>query len=141
MEPAGAAFWKQNLLPANNEGCASAQPAFTSGLKPSAFRAADGRRIRSGMPFVITESDESSYLRSERDGRTGCPARVPARLLSRTTAPTFRQKDMEIGRRRLAGKLAHHQRNLTSMVSGMVCQMLHQVRQADVCCAEREHSL
>jgi len=76
-----------------------------------------------------------------RPSRAGRPARVLARLLCCTPAPTFRQKDMEIRRRRLAGKLAHHQCDLTSMVSGMVCQMLHQVRQSDFGCAEREHSL
>ena len=37
---------------------ASAQPAFTSGVKHSAYHAADGRRIQIGMP--IRENDDLS---------------------------------------------------------------------------------
>ena len=46
---------------------------------------------------------------------------------------------MEVGGQRLGPKLPHHQSDLTTMVSGMVRQMLHQVRQAGLCCAKRKH--
>jgi len=41
---------------------------------------------------------------------------------------------------RLGIKLAHHEGDLTSMVNGMVRQMLHQVRQAELRGAKRKHS-
>ena len=48
---------------------------------------------------------------------------------------------MEVRGQRLGVKLPHHQCNLTSMVSGMVCQMLHQVRQAELYSAKRQYGL
>ena len=51
----------------------------------------------------------------------------------------FHQKHMEVRGQRLSVKLPHHRCDLTSMVSGMVRQMLHEVRQSDLCCAKREH--
>ena len=51
----------------------------------------------------------------------------------------FHQKHMEVRGHGLGVKLPHHQCDLTSMVSGMVCQMLHQVRQSDMRSAKREH--
>ncbi len=44
---------------------------------------------------------------------------------------------MEIRGQRLSVELPHHQRDLTSMVGGMVRQMLHQVRQSDLCFCEK----
>jgi hypothetical protein len=58
----------------------------------------------------------------------------------RSLAAAFDQKHMEVRGKRLGVKLAHHQRDLTSMVSGMVRQMLHEVGQTDLRCAKREHS-
>src|SRR5258707_339629 len=52
-------------------------------------------------------------------------------LCSRSLAAAFHQKHMEVRGQRLGSKLPHHQCDLTPVVSGMVCQMLHQVRQAD----------
>jgi hypothetical protein len=57
-----------------------------------------------------------------------------------TSSWTLPKKHMEVRCHRLGAKLPHHQRDLTPMVSGMVCQMLHQVRQADLRCAKRKHS-
>jgi hypothetical protein len=57
----------------------------------------------------------------------------------RSLAAAFHQKDMEVRGQKLGVKLPHHQCDLTSMVSGMVRQMLHQVRQTDLCCAKRKH--
>jgi hypothetical protein len=51
----------------------------------------------------------------------------------------FHQKHMEIRGQRLNVELPHHQCDLTSMVGGMVRQMLHQVRQSDLCFAKRQH--
>ncbi len=45
----------------------------------------------------------------------------------------------EVRGQRLGIKLSHHQCDLTPMVSGMVRQMLHQVRQTDLCRAKRKH--
>jgi hypothetical protein len=53
-------------------------------------------------------------------------------MSSRSLAAAFHQKDMEVRGQRLGAKLPHHQRDLTSMVSGMVRQMLHQVHQSDL---------
>jgi hypothetical protein len=47
----------------------------------------------------------------------------------------------EVGGKRLDGKLAHHERDLTTMVSGMVRQMLHEVCQTDLLCANRKLSV
>src|SRR5207249_10073943 len=44
------------------------------------------------------------------------------------TAP-FHQKHMEVRGKSLGAKLPHHQRDLTPVISGMVRQMLRQVRQ------------
>src|ERR1700757_1700301 len=54
-------------------------------------------------------------------------------------AAAFHQKQGEVRGERLGGKLPHHQRDLTPVVSGMVRQMLHEVRQTDLCCAKRKH--
>ena len=43
---------------------------------------------------------------------------------------------MEVRGQRSGVKLPHHQRDLTSMISGMVRQMLHHF---DLCCAKRKH--
>jgi hypothetical protein len=51
----------------------------------------------------------------------------------------FHQKHMEIRGQRLSVELPHHQCDLTSMVGGMVRQMLHQVRQSDLCFSKRQH--
>jgi hypothetical protein len=51
----------------------------------------------------------------------------------------FHQKHMEVRGQRLGVKLSHHQCDLTSMVSGMVRQMLHEVRQSDLCRAKGKH--
>jgi hypothetical protein len=53
-------------------------------------------------------------------------------------ARTFQQEHMEVRSHRLGTKLPHHQCDLTTTVSGMVCQMLHQMRQCDLCCAKRD---
>jgi hypothetical protein len=64
---------------------ASAQPACTSGLKPSAFLAAVGRRTRSGMRSelsdctllrLVAEINGSSY-----NQRTTCQSRNPQDLM------------------------------------------------------------
>jgi len=47
---------------------------------------------------------------------------------------------MEVRGQSLGPKLPHHQRDLTPVVSGMVRQMLHQVRQTDLRRANRKHS-
>jgi hypothetical protein len=60
-------------------------------------------------------------------------------MCRRRLALAFNQKHMEVGGQRLDVKLPHHQCDLTSMVSGMVCQMLHKVHQSDLRCAKREH--
>jgi hypothetical protein len=52
---------------------------------------------------------------------------------------TFRQKQVKVRGSRLGAKLPHHQCDLTSMVRGMVGQMLHQVRQSHMCCTKRQH--
>jgi hypothetical protein len=49
------------------------------------------------------------------------------------------QKPGEVGGDWFSTKLPHHQRNLTAMISGMVRHVLHQVREAEVCCANRKH--
>ena len=55
------------------------------------------------------------------------------------TAP-FHQKHMEVRGKSLGAKLPHHQRDLTPVISGMVRQMLRQVRQTDLRCANGKHS-
>jgi hypothetical protein len=58
-----------------------ARRASINGPQPSASRAVDGRRIRSGCAFVRNRrrSSESGSLRSVGHGRGGRPARVSAR--------------------------------------------------------------
>ena len=46
---------------------------------------------------------------------------------------------MEIRGQRLCAKLPHHQRDLTPMIGRMICQVLHQVCQFDLCCTKRQH--
>jgi hypothetical protein len=58
---------------------------FTSGQKHSPSRVADGRHIR---------TEVRTHETGTRSGETGSYCRTPA--------PTFRQKQMEIRRRRLA---------------------------------------
>ncbi len=60
-------------------------------------------------------------------------------LCSRSLTAAFRQKHMEVRGQRLGAKLPHHQCDLPPMVSGVVRHMLHQVRQAGLCCAKRKH--
>jgi len=55
------------------------------------------------------------------------------------SAAALHQKHGEVRGERLSGKLPHHQRHLPPMVSGMVRQMLHEVRQTDLCFANRKH--
>ena len=55
-------------------------------------------------------------------------------------AAAFHQKHVEVRGQRLGVKLPHHGCDLTSMVSGMVRHMLHEVRQPDLCGAKGEHS-
>lgn len=52
---------------------------------------------------------------------------------------TFREKHVKVSGWRLGAKLPHHQRDLAAMVSGMVRQMLHQVRQSKLCRAKGKH--
>ena len=54
-------------------------------------------------------------------------------------AASFQYKKSEIGGDRDSAKLAHFFCHLAPMVSGMVRQMLHQVRQTDFCCEYRKH--
>ena len=71
-----------------------------------------------------------------------CRARGPLRELlclgSHRTAALY-QKHGEVCRERLGRKLAHHERNLPPVICGMVRQVLHQMRQADLCFAHRKH--
>ena len=60
-------------------------------------------------------------------------------MCRRSLAAAFRQKHMEVRGQRLGVKLPHHQCDLTSMVSGMVGKMLHEVRQSDLCRAKGKH--
>src|SRR6266568_2360829 len=46
-------------------------------------------------------------------------------MCSPSLAPAFHQKHMEVRGERSGVKLPHHQRDLTSMISGMVRQMVH----------------
>jgi hypothetical protein len=46
---------------------------------------------------------------------------------------------MEVRGYGFSAKLAHHRCNLTPMISGMIREMLHEVRQADLCRANLEH--
>ena len=59
-------------------------------------------------------------------------------MCRRSLTAAFHQKYMEVRGQRLGAKLANHQCDLTSMVSGMVRQMLHQMRQSNLCCAKRK---
>jgi hypothetical protein len=47
---------------------------------------------------------------------------------------------VETGGQRVCIELPHHQPDLTAMVRGVVGQMLHQVRQTELCCTKRKHS-
>jgi hypothetical protein len=62
-------------------------------------------------------------------------------MRSRSLARAFYQKHMEVRGRGLGVKLPHHYCYLTSMVGGMVRQMLHQMRQLDLRSAKRKHFL
>ena len=57
----------------------------------------------------------------------------------RCCARAFQQKYVEIGGQRFGIELPHHHGDLTAMIRGVVDQMLHQVRQTELCCAKREH--
>ena len=57
----------------------------------------------------------------------------------RCCARAFQQKYVEIGGQRFGVELPHHHGDLTAMIRGVVDQMLHQVRQTELCCAKREH--
>jgi hypothetical protein len=54
-------------------------------------------------------------------------------------AAALHQKHGEVRGERFGGNLPHHERDLTPMVGGMVRQMLHEVRQADLCRANGKH--
>ena len=54
-------------------------------------------------------------------------------------AGRIRQKHMEVRGQWLGIKLPQHQRDLTSMVGGMVYQVLHQERQTDLCGPKRKY--
>jgi hypothetical protein len=54
-------------------------------------------------------------------------------------AAGLHQKHGEVRGERLSAKLPHHECDLTPMVSGMIRQMLHEVRQTDLCFANRKH--
>jgi hypothetical protein len=60
-------------------------------------------------------------------------------VLAMQLSNSFRTGTMKIYRHWLATNLPHHQCDLPAMVGGMVCQMLQQVRQADLCSANRKH--
>ena len=49
------------------------------------------------------------------------------RLESKSIAEMFQQKYVEIRCQRLSAKLPHRQRDLTSMIGGVVDDVLHQV--------------
>src|SRR6516225_3397232 len=57
----------------------------------------------------------------------------------RCCARAFQQKYVEIGGQKFGIELPHHHGDLTAMIRGVVDQMLHQVRQTELCCAKREH--
>jgi hypothetical protein len=59
--------------------------------------------------------------------------------LDLSLAAAFNQKHMEVRGQRLGVKLPHHHCDLTSMVSGMIRQMLHEGCQSDLCRAKRKH--
>ena len=52
----------------------------------------------------------------------------------------FQKKYVEIRRQRLSTKLPHHERHLTSMVSGVIDDVLHQVHQREPRSTKGEHS-
>jgi len=56
-------------------------------------------------------------------------------------AASFRKEYMKVRRDRLGVKLAHHQRDLTPMVGGVVRRMLHRLRQRNLRRAKRNHCL
>ena len=49
------------------------------------------------------------------------------------------QKDVEIRRQRLGPELPHCQRQLTSMIGGMIRKVLHEMGQLDACSSKRKH--
>src|SRR5215467_10656400 len=54
--------------------------------------------------------------------------------------PPFHERHVKIRRQRLGPKLPQHQGDLPSMVRGMVREVLHQVHQAHLRPANRQHS-
>jgi len=60
-------------------------------------------------------------------------------MCRRSLAAAFHKKHMEVRGQGFGVKLPHHQCDLTSMVSGMIRQMFHEVRQSDLCRAKGEH--
>ena len=51
----------------------------------------------------------------------------------------FQKKYVEIGRQRLSTKLPHRERHLTSMISGVVDDVLHEVHQREPRSTKGEH--
>jgi hypothetical protein len=72
-------------------------------------------------------------MSNQREQKPVMPCTLPAGDLQRAavTTPVCPQKHMEVRGQRLGVKLPHHHRDLTSMVSGMVRQMLREVYQCD----------
>jgi hypothetical protein len=64
---------------------------------------------------------------------------MTALMNSRCLIGTLRQKYMKVRGGRLRAQLPDHQCDLTSMISGMVRQMLHQVRQSNLGCPKRKY--
>src|SRR5215472_8022796 len=65
--------------------------------------------------------------------KSSCPSTSAAKRRNAelcTVDAAFRQKHVEVRGHRFRIELSHHQRDLTSVVSGMVREMLHQVPQA-----------
>jgi hypothetical protein len=60
-------------------------------------------------------------------------------VYGRRLGGNLRQKHVKVRRRWLGIKLPQHQRDLTSMVGGMVHEVLHQARQTDLCRTKRKH--
>jgi hypothetical protein len=61
-----------------------------------------------------------------------------AQVEAGSLAAPLHQKHGKVRRERLRGELPHHQRHLTPMVSGVVREMLPQLRQADLCGAHNQ---
>ena len=54
-------------------------------------------------------------------------------MKAHSLAGILHQKDVEVRRPRLGPELPHCQRELTSMVGGVIREVLHQVHQFDLC--------